>query len=65
LQFDCPGYSNASSGAPFLSDISPKSGQGDVVGVIGGYQQGGDKPAVSYSSPIGPVLHRIYSRLAQ
>ena len=65
LQFDCPGYSTASSGAPFLSDISPKSGQGDVVGVIGGYQQGGDKPAVSYSSPIGPVLHRIYSRLAQ
>lgn len=44
LQFDCPGYSNASSGAPFLSDISPESGQGD---------------------PIGPVLHRIYSRLAQ
>jgi len=36
-----------------------------VVGVIGGYQQGGDKPAVSYSSPIGPVLHKIYSRLAQ
>jgi hypothetical protein len=65
LQFDCPGYAKASSGAPFLSDISPKSGQGDVVGVIGGYQQGGDKSSVSYSSPIGPVLHKIYSKLAQ
>jgi hypothetical protein len=65
LRFDCPGYSNASSGAPFLSAISPKSGQGSVVGVIGGYQQGGDEPSVSYSSPIGTVLHTLYSKLAQ
>jgi hypothetical protein len=65
VQFDCPGYSNASSGAPFLTDINPRTGQGTVVGVIGGYQQGGDIPSVSYSSPIGPVLHRLYQRLAQ
>jgi hypothetical protein len=65
LRFDCPGYSNASSGAPFLSKISPKSGQGTVVGVIGGYQQGGDEPSVSYSSPIGTMLHSLYSKLTQ
>ena len=60
LQFDCPGYSNASSGAPFLSDISPKSGQGDVVGVIGGYQQGGDLPQISYAAEFGPNVARLY-----
>ncbi len=65
LVFDCPGYSNASSGAPFLTDINPRSGQGTVVGVIGGYQQGGDISWVSYSSPIGPALHRLYRTLAQ
>jgi hypothetical protein len=65
LVFDCPGYSNASSGAPFLTDINPKTGQGTVVGVIGGYQQGGDISSVSYSSPIGTVLHRLYQRLAE
>jgi hypothetical protein len=65
LVFDCPGYSNASSGAPFLTDINSKSGQGTVVGVIGGYQQGGDYPWVSYSSPVGPALYGLYRTLGQ
>src|SRR5439155_875275 len=49
LEFDCGGYTNGTSGGPFLAGVSASSGQGTIIGVIGGYQQGGDTPQVSYS----------------
>ena len=49
MVFDCDGYTNGTSGGPFLARVSPKTGDGWVIGVIGGYQQGGDTPNVSYS----------------
>jgi hypothetical protein len=60
LSFDCPGYANASSGGPFLTGINPRTGLGTIVGLIGGYQQGGISPSLSYSSPFGEVIHRLY-----
>jgi len=30
--------------------------------VIGGYQQGGDTPAVSYSSYLGDAVHELYQQ---
>jgi V8-like Glu-specific endopeptidase len=50
LVFDCNGYKDGSSGAPFLTDVSKATGRGTVIGVIGGYQQGGNTPDISYSS---------------
>lgn len=50
LVFDCGGYPDGTSGGPFLTHISRKTGTGNVIGVIGGYQTGGDTPSVSYSS---------------
>jgi hypothetical protein len=63
LSFGCPGYASASSGGPFLTDIHGRSGVGTIVGIIGGYQQGGKSPSVSYSSPFGIVLHNLYSSM--
>jgi hypothetical protein len=63
LSFACAGYANASSGGPFLTDINGRSGLGIIVGIIGGYQQGGRTPAVSYSSPFGTVLHQLYTAM--
>jgi hypothetical protein len=63
LSFACPGYANASSGGPFLTDISRQSGLGTIVGLIGGYQAGGSSPSMSYSSPFGMVLHKLYSSM--
>jgi hypothetical protein len=60
LRFACPGYASASSGGPFLTGIHGRSGLGTIVGIIGGYQKGGRSPSVSYSSPFGAVLHRLY-----
>jgi V8-like Glu-specific endopeptidase len=50
MVFDCGGFTNGTSGGPFLMHVSRKTGRGGVFGVIGGYQQGGDTPSVSYSA---------------
>jgi hypothetical protein len=63
LSFACPGYAKASSGGPFLTDINKLSGLGTIVGVIGGYQDGGSSSSLSYSSPFGLVLHKLYSAM--
>jgi hypothetical protein len=49
LQFDCGGYTDGTSGGPFLADVNAATGQGTVIGIIGGLDQGGYTPQVSYS----------------
>jgi len=61
LEFDCGGYTNGTSGGPFLADVNPASGQGTVIGVIGGYEQGGFTPAVSYSVQFGASVASLYA----
>jgi V8-like Glu-specific endopeptidase len=60
LEFDCGGYTDGTSGGPFLLQVSQKTGQGTVIGVIGGYEQGGDIPQVSYSSAFGATVAALY-----
>lgn len=60
LEFDCDGYTDGTSGAPFLADVSAMTGQGTVIGVIGGYEQGGDSPSVSYSVAFGTAVASLY-----
>lgn len=64
LEFDCGGYTDGTSGGPFLTDVSTASGQGTVIGVIGGYQQGGFTPSVSYSSVFGTAVVTLYQSAA-
>ena len=60
LEFDCGGYPDGTSGGPFLSKVDPATGQGTVIGVIGGYEQGGDTPQVSYSAVFGAHVATLY-----
>jgi hypothetical protein len=60
LKFSCLGFLNGSSGGPFLTGISKRSGLGTIVGVVGGYQQGGNSPDVSYSSPLSGAIMSLY-----
>jgi V8-like Glu-specific endopeptidase len=60
LVFDCGGYPDGTSGGPFLIDVSPATGKGSVIGVIGGYQQGGDTEAVSYSIVFGATVASLF-----
>jgi V8-like Glu-specific endopeptidase len=61
-QFRCPGFSDGTSGGPLLADLSPADGLDTVIGVIGGYQLGGDTAAVSYAARFGGQLGALYQQ---
>lgn len=60
LRFNCGGYTVGTSGSPWVTSFDPKSRTGTVVGVIGGYQEGGDTPSVSYSVYFGSAVKQLY-----
>jgi hypothetical protein len=60
LVFDCAGYTDGTSGGPFLADVSAASGDGTIIGVIGGYEQGGNLPQVSYAAAFGPATKALF-----
>ncbi|GLY88606.1 trypsin-like serine peptidase [Actinoallomurus iriomotensis] len=49
MRFDCHGFYGGTSGSPWLSDYDARTQSGHVVGVIGGYQEGGSEEWRSYS----------------
>jgi V8-like Glu-specific endopeptidase len=49
LEFDCANYPGGTSGGPFLQAVDSNTDLGTVVGVVGGFEAGGDSPNVSYS----------------
>jgi V8-like Glu-specific endopeptidase len=59
LQFDCAGFADGTSGGPFLTNVL-STGQGVIVGVIGGYEQGGATSSVSYAARFGPSMKSLY-----
>jgi V8-like Glu-specific endopeptidase len=60
LRFDCGGYPDGTSGGPFLARWHDATGTGTVVGVIGGYEQGGYLESVSYSPRFGHAIRSLY-----
>jgi V8-like Glu-specific endopeptidase len=61
MQFDCDGYTDGTSGSPFLIHGNAASGETTVIGVIGGYQRGGGTPNVSYAATFGENAQALYS----
>ncbi|MGW2249194.1 trypsin-like peptidase domain-containing protein [Kitasatospora sp. NPDC001660] len=53
---DCPSYPTGTSGGPWINTAT-----GDVVGAIGGFQQGGDTDDVSYSAYFDHTIATLYS----
>ncbi|WP_410624809.1 trypsin-like serine peptidase [Amycolatopsis sp. cmx-8-4] len=53
----CPGFPDGTSGGPWVTN-------GVVVGVIGGYQLGGDTPDVSYSAYFDDDIQKLYTSAA-
>ncbi|MFF2368189.1 trypsin-like serine peptidase [Streptomyces sp. NPDC058122] len=50
----CPAFAGGTSGSPWVN------GDGAVVGVIGGHEQGGDTDDVSYSPVFGTEVEDLY-----
>ncbi|MFE6053274.1 trypsin-like serine peptidase [Kitasatospora sp. NPDC056446] len=53
----CPSYPSGTSGGPWINAAT-----GDVVGAIGGYQQGGDTDDVSYSAYFDHTIATLYNQ---
>ncbi len=60
MRFACAGYFGGTSGSPWIKSFDPATGTGQVVGVIGGYQEGGDSDEVSYSPYFDQDVKRLY-----
>jgi V8-like Glu-specific endopeptidase len=60
FQFDCGGFADGTSGSPFLTSVTSAGGTGVVIGVIGGYEQGGLTPSVSYAARFGSNMAALY-----
>ncbi|HEX9624710.1 MAG TPA: trypsin-like serine protease [Streptosporangiaceae bacterium] len=65
VMFVCPGFTDGTSGGPMISHFNPAKQTGAVVGVIGGYQQGGDSPSISYSSVFAGNIRALYQRASK
>jgi len=63
LRFDCPGFFDGASGAPFLTGMATPESLGTITGVLGGYQDGGQSSSVSYSSPFGAAVHDLWEEV--
>ena len=64
LEFYCHDYWDGTSGGPWITGFSTRTGTGTVHGIIGGYQQGGRYEWASYSPYFGPQLAALFA-LAQ
>ena len=60
LEFYCHNFWNGTSGGPWITGFNPRTGTGTVIGVIGGYEQGGNTPQVSYSVSFGTAVAVLY-----
>jgi V8-like Glu-specific endopeptidase len=60
LEFDCGGYADGTSGSPLLAGVDPATGLGTVIGVIGGYEQGGYTSDVSYAARFAGGAAALY-----
>src|SRR5215469_5554769 len=63
VKFVCPGFTDGTSGGPMLTGF--QAGTGAVIGVIGGYQQGGNTASVSYSSAFSASIRALYQQAVQ
>jgi hypothetical protein len=59
LEFTCSGYPDGTSGSPWIIDGN------SAYGLIGGYQQGGATPAVSYSPYFGANVRNLYNTASE
>jgi V8-like Glu-specific endopeptidase len=64
MVFDCDGYADGTSGGPFIARARSGAGRPTVIGVIGGYQQGGDSPDVSYSPRFLAAVAALYKTVS-
>ena len=62
VKFQCAGFFGGTSGSPWMTRFDPGTRTGTIVGVIGGYQEGGDTDAISYSVYLNGDIRTLYEQ---
>ena len=62
VKFECGGFFGGTSGSPWITRFDLKSRTGTIVGVIGGYQEGGATDSISYSSYLDDDIRKLYEQ---
>jgi len=62
MRFVCGGFTGGTSGSPWVMRFDRITRTGTIVGVIGGFQQGGDTDSISYSAYLGQAIQRLYQQ---
>ncbi len=60
LRFDCGGFTGGTSGSPWITHFDRQTRTGTIVGVLGGYEEGGSTPDISYSAYLGGQIRALY-----
>jgi V8-like Glu-specific endopeptidase len=60
LRVDCAGFPTGTSGGPWVTGQNPETRLGTVIGVIGGFEFGGDDADTSYSSYFDTDVLALY-----
>jgi len=58
-RIECPDFTGGTSGSPWVN------GDGEVVGILGGHEQGGSTPDISYSAVLGDEAAAVYKAAAK
>jgi V8-like Glu-specific endopeptidase len=62
MKVECAGFPQGTSGGPWVAGMDPKTKLGSVIGVIGGYEAGGDDPDTSYSCYFDNDIVALYKQ---
>jgi V8-like Glu-specific endopeptidase len=62
VRFNCGGFPNGTSGSPWVTRFDSGTRRGDIIGVIGGYQAGGDTDSISYSVYFNSDIEALYKQ---
>ncbi|MEV5708800.1 trypsin-like serine protease [Actinoallomurus sp. NPDC052274] len=61
IYFDCNGFYGGTSGSPWIKNYNTTTRRGDVLGVIGGYQEGGKYEWRSYASVFDKDVNNLFA----
>jgi V8-like Glu-specific endopeptidase len=62
LSFACANFFGGTSGSPWVTNYNAQTRTGTIVGVLGGYEEGGSTPDLSYSDYLGADIKKLYDQ---
>ncbi|MFJ5292689.1 MULTISPECIES: serine protease [unclassified Streptomyces] len=62
MRIHCTNFAGGTSGSPWVTDGTSNTPAGTVIGVLGGYERGGDEDDVSYASYFSNDIAELYQQ---